>query len=102
MTRAYPLYWSFPKTRDTHAFAKRFAVDLSLPVFKTQVCRDWGSNPDLPHERQPLHHRGGRSSCSTLDSSVLHLLTAFDTQWLDVKHMYMIFVTFSFNNIDSK
>ena len=28
--------------------AERLAVELSLPVFTTQVCRDRGSNPDLP------------------------------------------------------
>ena len=31
--------------------AERLAVELSLPFFTTQVCRDRGSNPDLPHAR---------------------------------------------------
>ena len=29
--------------------AERLAVELSQPVFTTKVCRDRGSNPDLPH-----------------------------------------------------
>ena len=29
--------------------AERLAVELSLPVFTTHVCRDRGSNLDLPH-----------------------------------------------------
>ena len=33
----------------------RLAVELSLPVFKTLVCRDRGSNPDLPHARWTLY-----------------------------------------------
>ena len=36
------LQWSSPRTRDTHT--KRLAVELSLPVFMTQVCLDWDSN----------------------------------------------------------
>ena len=28
--------------------AERLAVELSVPVFTTKVCRDRGSNPDLP------------------------------------------------------
>ena len=42
--------------------AERLAVELSLPVFAAKVCRDQGSNPDLPaHEANalPLRHRGG-------------------------------------------
>ena len=35
--------------------AERLAVELSLPVFTTQVCRDRGSNSDLPHARRTLY-----------------------------------------------
>ena len=35
--------------------AERLAVELSLPVFTTQVCRDRGSNPDLSHARRTLY-----------------------------------------------
>ena len=35
--------------------AEGLVVELSLPVFTTQVCRDRGSNPDLPHARQTLY-----------------------------------------------
>ena len=35
--------------------AERLAVKLSLPVCTTQVCRDRGSNPDLPHARRTLY-----------------------------------------------
>ena len=35
--------------------AERWAVELSLPVFTTQVCRDWGSNPNLPNARWTLY-----------------------------------------------
>ena len=35
--------------------AERLAVELSLPVFTTYVCRDRGSNPDLPHARRTLY-----------------------------------------------
>ena len=35
--------------------AERLAVELSLPVFTTSVCRDRGSIPDLPHTRQTLY-----------------------------------------------
>ena len=31
------------------------AVELSLPVFTTLVCRDWGSITDLPHARRTLY-----------------------------------------------
>ena len=36
--------------------AERLAVELSLPVFTTYVCRDRGSIPDLPHTRQTFYH----------------------------------------------
>ena len=32
--------------------AKRLAMELSLPVFTTWVCRHRASNPDLPHARR--------------------------------------------------
>ena len=35
----------------THV-AERLTVELSLPVFTTQVCRDPGSDPDHPHARR--------------------------------------------------
>ena len=35
--------------------AERLAVELSLPDFTTQVCRDRRSNPDLPHARRTLY-----------------------------------------------
>ena len=35
--------------------AERLEVELSLPVFTTQVCRDRGSNPDLPHASSKLN-----------------------------------------------
>ena len=35
--------------------AERLAVELSLPVFTTQVCRDLGLNPDLLHARRTLY-----------------------------------------------
>ena len=35
--------------------AERLAVELSLPVFKTQVCRYRGSSPDIQHARRTLH-----------------------------------------------
>ena len=35
--------------------AERLAVELSLPVFTTKVCRDRGSNPDLPQARRTLY-----------------------------------------------
>ena len=35
--------------------AKRLAVELLLPGFSTQVCRDRGSNPDLLHARRMLY-----------------------------------------------
>ena len=35
--------------------AERLAVEMSQPVFTTQVCRDRGSNPDLPHARWTLY-----------------------------------------------
>ena len=34
--------------------AERLAVELSLPVFTTRVCRDRASNPVLPHARRTL------------------------------------------------
>ena len=34
--------------------AERLAVELSLPVFTTNVCRDRGSNPDLPYARRTI------------------------------------------------
>ena len=34
---------------------QRLQVELSLPVFTTQVCRDRGSNPDFPHARRTLY-----------------------------------------------
>ena len=36
--------------------AERLAVELSLPVLTTLVCRDRVSNPDLPHARRTLYH----------------------------------------------
>ena len=36
--------------------AERFAVDLSLPVLTTYVCRDRYSNPDLPHAWRTLYY----------------------------------------------
>ena len=54
--------------------AERLAVELSLPVFTTStwVCRDQGSNPDLPHEANALHlrHRGGLSSFFVYDLQI--------------------------------
>ena len=35
--------------------AEHLAVELSLPVFTTWVCRDRGSNPDLLHARRTLY-----------------------------------------------
>ena len=35
--------------------AERLAVELSLPDFTTQVCRDRRSNPDLPHARRTIY-----------------------------------------------
>ena len=35
--------------------AKRLAVELSPPLFTTQVCRERGSNPDLSHARRTLY-----------------------------------------------
>ena len=37
------LLWSSPRTLDTHVYCRAF-VELSLPVFTTQVCRGWDSN----------------------------------------------------------
>ena len=31
------LYWSFPRTLDTHTYVRSLAVELSLPVFTIQV-----------------------------------------------------------------
>ena len=35
---------------------ERLAVELSLPVFTTKVCRDRGLNPNFPHTRRTLYH----------------------------------------------
>ena len=35
--------------------AERLGVKLSLPVCTSQVCRDRGSNPELPHARRTLY-----------------------------------------------
>ena len=37
---------------------ERLAVELSLPFLTTQVCRDRGSNPDLPHASIYTCNRG--------------------------------------------
>ena len=44
--------------------AERLAVELSLPVFTTQVCRVRGSNPDLPHARRTLYLYAIAGVCS--------------------------------------
>ena len=41
--------------RHSHLLPSVLAVELSLPVFTIQVCRDGGSNPHLPLLRQTLH-----------------------------------------------
>ena len=41
--------------RHSHLLPSVLAVELSLPVFTIQVCRDWGSNPHLLLSRQTLH-----------------------------------------------
>ena len=51
--------------------AERLAVESSLPVLTTEVCRDRISNPDLPYARRtlfPLSHRGGVTLYSRLQS----------------------------------
>ena len=54
--------------------AERLAVELSLPVFTTQVCRDRGSNPDFPHARPTLYlYTTAAVSCKII---------------LDKKHIY--------------
>ena len=45
--RGIRIKWSSPRTRDTHtciAERLRLTVELSLPVFTTQVCSGWDSN----------------------------------------------------------
>ena len=35
--------------------AERLAEELSLPVFTIKVCRNQGSNLDIPHARRTLY-----------------------------------------------
>ena len=47
--------------------AERLAVELSLPVFTTYVCRDWDSNTQLSAcGTNALTHRGSNSDKDTL------------------------------------
>ena len=61
------LMWHGPTLYSCHlrgpmtltSVAERLAVELSLPVFRTQICRYRGCNPDIHHTRQS-RHRGGK------------------------------------------
>ena len=57
--------------------AERLAVELSLPVFTTQVCRDRWSDPDLPHARRTLY-----------------LYAAAAVSWFDTWCLYFIFISY--------
>ena len=50
-----PFLMVISDTRDTHTCCRVLAVELSLPVFTTYVCRNRGSYPDLPHTRRTLY-----------------------------------------------
>ena len=54
-----PVLSSRPVTR-----IMRLAVELSQPVFTTQVCRDQGSNPNLPHARRTLYLYATAAVCT--------------------------------------
>ena len=38
------LYWSFPRTRDTHIYCRSISNGAVTTVFTTTVCRGWVSN----------------------------------------------------------
>ena len=38
------LYWSFPRTRDTHTYCRSISNGAVTTVFTTTVCRGWVSN----------------------------------------------------------
>ena len=53
-TTATRAQWSSPRTRDTHTCWRAFGSGAVTTFFTTYVCRDQGSNPDLPHARRTL------------------------------------------------
>ena len=54
LTWGIPIYGHLQGPMTLTPTAKRLAVELSLPVFTTEVCRAGIRKPNIPHERQKL------------------------------------------------
>ena len=69
-------------------FIMVIAVELSLPVFTTLVCRDRGSNPDLPHARRTLYLYANAAVCVDLSAYLVPTnFTPFLKTQLQVKSL---------------
>ena len=69
----------FGVNRPTRPVAERLAVELSLPLLTTQVCRERRSNPIF-------RMRGERSSSIYASAAVQHNYTNMQHNYVDMQH----------------